>query len=294
MANKNDIPKIEKILKEKECIALLAPSFIAEFDYPEIITALKKIGFKKVTELTFGAKMVNRTYQEILKENKLWISTACPGITYFIEQNYPEFKDNLIRVDSPMIATAKICKKNYPKYTRIFISPCSFKKQEAESSKYIDYVIDYQQLKQMFSKKRIILKKEPISKIQKFDGLYNDYTKIYPIAGGLSKTAHLRGIIKKNEVKIIDGVDKVKKYLDNYIKTQKALQGHPFRDKKIRFLDINFCIGGCLGGPFVKEEKYLWKRNRRMKKYMKFAKQASIKKQNKGWIKKAEGINFRK
>ncbi len=282
---KNDIPKIERVLKEKECIALLAPSFIAEFDYPEIITALKKLGFKKVTELTFGAKMVNRNYHEILKENKMFISTACPGITYFIEQNYPEFKENLVKVDSPMIATAKICKKNYPQYTRIFISPCSFKKQEAESSKYLDYVIDYQQLKQLFAKNNISMKKEPNGKVEKFDCIYNDYTKIYPVAGGLSKTAHLKGVIKKNEVKIIDGVDKVKKYLDTYKKNP---------DKKIRFLDINFCAGGCLGGPFIKEEKSITKREKRMKKYMKFAKQASIKKQNKGWIKKAEGINFRK
>jgi len=282
---KNDIQKIERVLKEKECIALLAPSFIAEFDYPEIITALKKLGFKKVTELTFGAKMVNRNYHEILKENKMFISTACPGITYFIKQNYPEFKDNLVKVDSPMIATAKICKKNYPKYTRIFISPCSFKKQEAESSKYLDYVIDYQQLKQLFAKNNISMKKEPNGKIEKFDCIYNDYTKIYPVAGGLSKTAHLKGILTKNEVKIIDGVDKVKKYLDAYKK-------HP--ENKVRFLDINFCAGGCLGGPFIKEEKSIAKREKRMKKYMKFAKQASIKKQNKGWIKKAEGIDFRK
>jgi iron only hydrogenase large subunit-like protein len=282
---KNDIQKIEKVIGKEPCIALLAPSFIAEFDYPEIIVALKKLGFKKVTELTFGAKMVNRNYHEILKENKMFISTACPGITYFIEANYPQFKNNLVKVDSPMIATAKICKKNFPKYTRIFISPCSFKKQEAETSKYIDYVIDYQQLKQLFTKNKISVKKEPNGKVERFDCLYNDYTKIYPVAGGLSKTAHLKGVLKKSEVKIIDGVDKVKKYLDNYTKNP---------DKKIRFLDINFCEGGCLGGPFVKEEKSLSKRNKRIKAYMKFAKRASIKENNKGWTKKAEGINFRK
>lgn len=280
---KNDIQKIEKILKQKECIALLAPSFIAEFDYPEIIIALKKIGFKKVTELTFGAKMVNKNYHEILKEKKMFISTACPGITYFIEANYPEFKNNLVRVDSPMIATAKICKKNFPKYTRIFISPCSFKKQEAESSKYIDYVIDYQQLKQLFSKNKISIKKTPNGTVEKFDCLYNDYTKIYPVAGGLSKTAHLKGILKKNEVKIIDGVDKVKKYLDAYKK-------HP--SKKIRFLDINFCENGCLGGPFIGKDKTPSNKMKRIQDYMKFSKKASIKENNKGWIKKAEGINF--
>ena len=292
---KNDIPKIEKIIKEKECIALLAPSFIAEFDYPGIIIALKKLGFKKVTELTFGAKMVNRNYHEILKENKLWISTACPGITYFIEKNYPEFKNNLVKVDSPMIATAKICKKNFPKYTRIFISPCSFKKQEAESSKYVDYVIDYQQLKQLFVKNKISMREESKGQVEKFDCLYNDYTKIYPIAGGLSKTAHLKGVLKKSEVKIIDGVDKVKKFLDNYIKrSNKKAHAGVSPVGQIRFLDINFCEGGCLGGPFIAKNKTLAQKNKRIQDYMKFSKKASIKENNKGWIKKAEGINFRK
>lgn len=276
---------IQKILKKQKCIALLAPSFIAEFDYPEIIISLKKLGFSKVTELTFGAKMVNREYHKILNENKFFISTACPGITYFIEANYPQFKNNLVKVDSPMIATAKICKRNFPKYKRIFISPCSFKKQEAESSKYIDYVIDYQQLKQLFIKNKISNKKTPNGKIEAFDCLYNDYTKIYPVAGGLSNTAHLKGILKKNEIKIIDGVDKVKKYLDNYAK-------HP--DKRIRFLDINFCAGGCLGGPFISKNKTLSEKTRRIQNYMKFSKEASIKEKNKGWIKKAEGINFKK
>jgi iron only hydrogenase large subunit-like protein len=281
---KNNIPKIEKILKNKECIALLAPSFIAEFDYPEIIITLKRLGFKKVTELTFGAKMVNSNYHQILKENKMFISTACPGITYFIETNYPQYKKNLVKVDSPMVATAKICKKNFPKYTRIFISPCSFKKQEAESSKYVDHVIDYQQLKQLFTKNKIKTKKTPSGKIEKFDCLYNDYTKIYPVAGGLSKTAHLKGVLKKKEVKIIDGIEKVKKYLDNYTK-------HP--NKKIRFLDVNFCEGGCLGGPFIAKNKTLAQKTKRIQNYMKFSKRASIHENNKGWIKKAEGINFR-
>jgi iron only hydrogenase large subunit-like protein len=282
---KNDILKIETSLKTKKCVALLAPSFVAEFDYPVIVTALKNLGFKKVTELTFGAKMINREYHEILKEDKLFISTTCPGITNFIKTKYPQFKENLVMVDSPMIATGKICREILPNYKTIFISPCSFKKQEAESSKYIDYTIDFQQLKDLFNKNKInFTKNEKKEYVQIFDCLYNDSTKIYPIAGGLSKTANLKGILKKNELKIIDGIGKVKKYLDNYVKRPNT---------RIRFLDVNFCEGGCLGGPFIQRDKRIWRRNIRMKKYKKYAQKASIKKINKGLIAKAKGINFR-
>lgn len=276
---------IEQILKEKNRIALLAPSFIAEFDYPDIVISLKKLGFEKVVELTFGAKMVNSEYHKILNKNKLYISTVCPGITEFIKTNYPKLRANLVQIDSPMIAMAKICKKNFPGYKTVFISPCNFKKQEAESSKYVDYTIDYQQLKELLINNNIPLKHKKPGKFQIFDSFYNDYTKIYPMAGGLSKTAHLKGVLKKNEVKVIDGVQKVKKYLDGYIENP---------DKKIKFLDINFCVGGCLGGPHTNTKVPILIKKKRLLKYLNLSKKEKIPEKNKGWIKKANGISFKK
>jgi iron only hydrogenase large subunit-like protein len=280
---KNNIQQIEKVLKSGvRTIALLAPSFVSEFDYPGIVFALKKLGFEKVVELTFGAKMVNSEYHKLLKSGKLYISTVCPGITEFIKNEYPKYAKNLISVDSPMIATAKVCKKEFPKYKTIFISPCHFKKKEAESSKYVDYTIDYQQLKELFRKNKIKVKNSKKGKYEIFDAFYNDYTKIYPLAGGLSKTANLKGVIQNNETLIIDGVSKVKEYLD---------KGIP---KNIKFLDVNFCVGGCLGGPCLNKSISLAKRKIRLLQYANYAKKASIKKQNLGCINCADGISFRK
>ena len=231
--NKNNISLINKELKNNtKMVAMIAPSFAAEFDYPNIIYQLKEFGFSKVVELTFGAKMINREYHKILESNKeskkLIISSVCPGIVEIIKAKYPNFKKNIIPVDSPMIATAKICKKTFPKYKTVFISPCNFKKIEADKSEYVDFVIDYEQLRNIIYKNKI--KNITKNKIIKLDKFYNDYTKIYPISGGLSKTAHLRGAINKNEVKIIDGISDVKKFLNN-------------PKKEIRFLDITFCKG---------------------------------------------------
>lgn len=281
---KQNIKKIEEALKSQKCVALLAPSFVVDFEHTSIISSLKKLGFDKVMELTFGAKMVNKEYKEVLKENKMFISTACSGITCFVEKNYPELKENLIRVDSPMIASAKIAKQSFPKHKTIFISPCNFKKEEAETCKEIDFVIDFQQLKELFSKNRIDANRK-LKRSQKFDGLYNDYTKIYPIAGGLSKTAKLGGILKDDEIIIIDGISEVKQYLDNYIKNP---------DKKARFLDINFCIGGCLGGPFVGRSKTIDQKNENIKEYLNYSKKVSIGKKNMGTFQKAKKIKFKK
>ena len=86
---KNNVTKIEKDLTNYKCIALLAPSFVVNFSYPNIIRRLKKLGFDKVVELTFGAKMLNRDYHEILKNNKdkMLISSPCPGIVNTIKNN---------------------------------------------------------------------------------------------------------------------------------------------------------------------------------------------------------------
>jgi iron only hydrogenase large subunit-like protein len=259
-------------------VVMLAPSFVVDFKYPEIIFQLRALGFDKVVEVTFGAKMINRLYHSDLKNsNKILISSVCPGVVDFVKNNYPNMKDSLILVDSPMIAMAKICRKIYPKHKIVFISPCNFKKIEAENSKFIEGVLTFKELKN-------ILPKVNSNCSDSFDKFYNDYTKIYPLSGGLSKTAHLKGILKPEEVKIIDGVQKVKKFLDNY---------NPEKSN-VRFLDVCFCEGGCIGGPEVNSRLPIFLRKRKVLKYLKQAKCEDIPEIKKGLVKKAKGISFRR
>lgn len=275
MKSKNNIPDIERALKKEKLVALLAPSFVTDFHYPSIITELKSLGFKKVVELTFGAKMINRDYhKQLLKSEKLLISSVCPGIVQSIKARFPHYEKNLILVDSPMIAMAKICKKTYPGYKTCFISPCHMKKVEAQESDYLDYVIDYQQLHALLHKKLIA----PSNHQETFDKFYNDYTKVYPLSGGLSKTAHLKQVLRPREEKIIDGWPKIEKFLKN-------------PDKKVRFLDVTFCEGGCIGGPCTSKIS-LRKKKKLLTNYMCKAKCEPITEENLGTISKAKGITF--
>jgi iron only hydrogenase large subunit-like protein len=276
MIKKNNIKKILEELKHKKMVALVAPSFVVDFDYPKIIYQLRKLGFDKVVELTFGAKMVNREYHKVLGNSKgLVIASACPGIVNTIKNTLPQYKDNLILVDSPMIAMAKICKKHFSKHKTVFISPCDFKKIEAEKSKYVDYVIDYSQLRELV---KSIKAKKSVYKKEMFDKFYNDYTKIYPLSGGLTKTAHLKGVIKKNEVLVVDGIKGVIAFLKK-------------PNPKIRFLDVLFCEGGCIGGPYT-SKKSIGKKREMVIKYMNSSKQKDIPENRKGLLKNADGIDF--
>ncbi|MBM3247149.1 hypothetical protein FJZ17_01240 [Candidatus Pacearchaeota archaeon] len=281
MKKRKDLSELKKVLDKKlkkKIVAMLAPSFVVEYEYPAIISRLKDLGFDSVVELTFGAKMINREYHKILElpenKNKLIIASVCPGISSFIEAKYPQYKKNLIRVDSPMIAMAKICKKIYPKHLVCFIAPCNFKKNEGSSSRFVDFVIDYQELNQLLKNK----KTTENCKNSRFDKFYNDYTKIYPLSGGLSKTSHLKQVLKPGEEKIIDGILEVERFLKN-------------PDKKVRFLDVTFCKGGCIGGPFV-SSKNLKKNKERLMQYLEIAREEKMPKGSEGLIKKAEGLDF--
>jgi iron only hydrogenase large subunit-like protein len=272
------VDKMKFPLKGKYVI-MVAPSFVTNFSYPDIIYRLKKLGFDKVVEMTFGAKMVSREYHEKLKESrKMLISTTCPGIVSTIENRYPELKGNLAKIDSPMVAMGKICRKHFPKHKIVFLSPCNFKKIEAEGTKFVDYVIDFDELKGLFDKFKI--KKKPFFKKRLiFDKFYNDYTKIYPLGGALAKTAHLRGVIHENEFESLDGVQHVMKFLGK-------------KNEKIKFLDCLFCDGGCIGGPHTRKDLSIKKKTKKIMNYLRKTKRENIPEDRKGLVKKARGISF--
>ncbi|MCK5043764.1 hypothetical protein KAR52_02060 [Candidatus Pacearchaeota archaeon] len=271
------LDKLKFPLKGKY-VALVAPGFVGDFSYQGILYKLKKLGFDKIVELTFGAKMVNREYQKKLKNvKKMMIASTCPGIVSVVKDKFPELKDNLLKIDSPMIAMGKICKKHFPEHKTVFVSPCDFKKIEAENSKYVDYVIDYQELKKLC---RIHKIKNPLFKKKlKFDKFYNDYTKIYPLAGGLAKTANIKKIIGKDEFVSIDGIQKVTKFLE-----------HP--PEKIKFLDCLFCEGGCIGGSHTTKKLSIAQKKKKVLNYLKRAKREDIPESRKGLIGKAKGLIF--
>ncbi len=278
MVNKNNIPILEKQLRSKnvKLLAMVAPSFVTDFDYPCFMQQLYDLGFDKTTELTFGAKMINRDYHKILKKsNGLVIASPCPGIVTTIKNKYPQYAKNIIRVDSPVVAMAKVCRKHFPRYKLVFISPCDFKKVEANACPHIDGVIDYDQIRELFKKYKIKPRKCDIL----FNKFYNDYTKIYPLSGGLAKTAQVKNILKSEEVAVIDGIKKVMKFLNA-------------PDPKVKFLDCLFCVGGCIGGPYTNKKLTIKQKRKKVLDYLDFAKSQDIPENRKGLISKAKGLKF--
>lgn len=241
-----DLQEKIDLIKNNKAVAMLAPTFAIDFKYPNIIGMLKHLGFKEVTELTFGARMVNWAYANYIKENpdqKIFISTPCPTVVALVQNQYPELIKYLMPIVSPMAAMAKVHKKFNPNCKVVFISPC-WAKENVEAPKYkeIDAVITLKDLKQIFDQENI--KEDDFTDDYYFDSFIREYTKIYPISGGLASTSHIQKLFKNGEILVADGVENIKNIFDD-IKSGKS---------RYRFLDLLNCDGGCIGGPAINRQ----------------------------------------
>jgi len=245
IVNMNLQEKID-LIKNNKAVAMLAPSFPIDFKYPNIIGMLKHLGFKEVTELTFGARMVNWEYANYIKaheEQKIFIASPCPIVVAMIQNQYPDLLKYLIPVVSPMASMARIHKKLEPDCKIVFMSPC-WAKENVEAPKYkeIDAVITFKDLKQIFDQEGI--KEDDFTENYYFDSFIREYTKIYPVSGGLTATSHMQKLFKPDEILVTDGVENIKKALDD-IKSGQS---------QYRFLDILNCDDGCIGGPAINRQ----------------------------------------
>lgn len=257
-----------EFVKGQKYLCLLAPSFAAEFEYPEIVYRLRKLGFDEVVELTFGAKMVNIAYYELLKESiakgekKTWIASPCPTLVNVVKAKFPELIPNLVPILSPMGAMALICKKFYPDYKQVFVGPCITKKFEAEELGTIDEALTFKELDELFKVNNVPEKITESRYCVTFEKFYNDYTKVYPISGGLSSTLHYNNILKEKDILVMEGIENIMKLLSE------------FKDgmyKNYKFLDILTCEGGCIGGPGMLTNQSVKVKTRKIVEYKEYA-----------------------
>jgi len=229
--------------------ALLAPSFPAAFpDYRagQLVAALRKLGFRKVVEVAVGADMIAREYARLFKQSSMTtiISTPCPAIVEFIQKYHPALILHMAPIVSPMVATGRAIKAKYdPDSHLVFIGPCIAKKKEKVDPKVrgvIDEVLTYGELKEMFNQAGIDIGAQSDAP---FDPPYPRIGRIFPVSGGLLRTAALEADVLDNDIIVTEGPERVVEILD------KVEEGKV----EARFLDLLFCRG-CIAGPKMDNE----------------------------------------
>ncbi len=251
-------PETEKLLefidKKEKLVAMLAPSFLVDFPYPEIIGMLKRLGFKYIVEVSAGAQKTNKQLLALLKIRPYnrYITSPCPVIVRLIRRKYPHLLSFLAPTDSPMSATAKIVAKKYPSCKKVFIGPCFAKKLEAKEDRanLEILVLTYKEIDRIFKMKNITPKKS--DKSFKFD-IIGKETRLYPISGGLAQSSGIIRTFTDTEYDVISGPKLVEKVLQEFL-----------YKPELRVLDVLFCEGGCINGPAVITKDSLDKRREKI------------------------------
>jgi two-component system NtrC family sensor kinase len=259
------VEQVEALLASgQKVIAILAPSFPASLRKAkpkQLVGGLLKIGFSEVMEVAFGAELVAREYAQLMETNhrRTLITTPCPAVIYYIQKHVPELIPYLAPVVSPMIALGRVIKWEYePEARVVFIGPCIGKKREMkdpEVAGVIDAVLTFTEMRALFEARKIgDLKEMPESD---FSGPRPSTGRIFPVSGGLLKTAGIQADILQSDIVITEGKDR-------FLQLIEELKSGGL---KAKFLDVLFCEG-CINGPILEEEGNLFTRKDKVVEYL--------------------------
>ena len=230
--------------------AIIAPSFPAAYldiAAEHLVGALKELGFDGVYEVAYGADLVSREYEKAFREKaqaddgSFLISSPCPSVVSYVENERPELIPYLTPIASPMEAMARYIRSTVEANAGIvFIGPCVAKKDEALRTGAVNEVLTFEELLELFEDERI----EPReSESYDFDPPRANLGAIYPITGGLLKAAAIDDDIIVSPVYVVEGQERVVDILD--VLTMRVKNGEPVVN---RFFDLLFCEG-CIAGP---------------------------------------------
>lgn len=243
---------IHAIKSGVKVIAEIAPSFVGQFGplaTPDRMkAALQQLGIHDVVEVAAGADVgacqeAHHYVHEVLPGNQALLATSCcPSWSVLAKQYFPELADCMSKALTPMVATARLIKKENPDCKIVFIGPCSSKKLEASRRTVrsdIDFVITFEELMGMF-----VAKEVDFGAIEDAHPM-DDATgagRIYAVAGGVAQaiSSCIDDYYPGTEVAIdrAEGLANCKKML--------ALAKAGKRDGYI--IEGMACPGGCVGG----------------------------------------------
>ncbi len=254
-ANKDILPVVQELHEyDGPIYALIAPAIAGQFGKEVTIgklrTALKQLGFTGVIEVAVFADIL--TLKEALEFDKnitdetdfQLTSCCCPMWIAMIKKFYHQLLPNVPGSVSPMIAGGRTVKMLHPQAKTVFIGPCLAKKaerREADLAGAVDYVLTYQELKDVLSVTHIDVKALPedVKKHASKAGIS------YAYAGGVAEAVR-RAVEKLDSQRAIgvkpqqaDGVPACKAMI------QHILEG----ERQGNFFEGMGCAGGCVGGP---------------------------------------------
>ena len=253
----------------KYTVALPAPSFYSQFnnldDVNIVLTALIRLGFDDVYEVGAAAEFVSAASRKYIEDHPdKWpvVSTACPSVVRLIRVRFPNLIEHLLPILPPVEIAAMLARKKAMEKTGlpekdigiIFISPCPSKVTYAKSplgisKSEIDHVLA---VKEVY--------KELLPHMKDAEHVVMDLASSGKVGIGWgSSGGEAAGLITDNYL-AADGIE-------NVIRVLEDLEDEKFTN--LRFIELNACSGGCVGGVLTVENPYVAKvKLKKLNKYL--------------------------
>ena len=253
IADKSQIFQLIRAMQSgRKVIAQVAPAFAGQFG-PKVTadmfkTALKELGFAEVYETAIGADIgcmeeAEHYVKEVASGNQDFaLTSCCPSWSVMAKNLFPETIDKISNALTPMVATARIIKKEHPDASVVFIGPCASKKLEASRRTVrsdVDFVITFEELTGMFEAKGILL-----DEIKAMDEM-KDATgagRGYGVAGGVANA------IKECIERDYPGTEIKIEHAESLAECKKMLLLAKAGKKKVCLIEGMACPGGCVAG----------------------------------------------
>lgn len=250
-------------------VALPPPSLYGQFNNLEdvniVLTALKKMGFDDVYEVSGAAELVSEmTRAYVANHRGKWpiISTACPTVVRLIQVRFPNLIDHLLPICAPVDLAASTARKKAMDKTGlpsekigvVFISPCPAKVTAVKAPigighSEIDAVLAMKEVYPML----LPLMKKSVNDIEEL-GISGRIGIGWGSAGGEA------GSLLTDNYLAADGIE-------NVIRVLEDLEDQKF--DQLEFIELNACSGGCVGGVLTVENPYVAKvKLKRLRKYL--------------------------
>ncbi|HSA95861.1 MAG TPA: [Fe-Fe] hydrogenase large subunit C-terminal domain-containing protein [Acidobacteriota bacterium] len=226
----------------------------------EILSALRRIGFDEVYDLSSICELNCAATEEYLNEHprpRPFITSTCPVVVRIIQRRYPTLCGQILPIEPPREIAAKILRTILPKALGIpaerigiiHLTPCPAKMVSINSpatlaKSYLDGAIS---IRDIFPQILGALRKSDEDALMRH--LFPE-TQFSGVGMGWSLSGGETRGLKKHRAVAVSGVVDTMRVLDQ-------VEGGLLQD--IDILECTVCPDGCVGGPLEVENRFLAK-----------------------------------
>ncbi len=268
-AKKASCDSLDELKRFRYTIALPAPSLYGQFENLEeidlILQGLLDMGFDEVYEVSRAAEIVSgftRLYLNRDDIDKPVISSACPVVVRLISLRYPDLCKNILPIKPPVDIAAEKARARalqaHPELKPedigvVFISPCPakvsyIKQMIAEGTSSVDLVVS---MSDVYFELIGTMKQEIPAETISNSGM---------IGVGWATSGGESSAIFNDKYLAADGIE-------NVIRVLEQIDNGTF--PSLKFVELNACPGGCVGGMMTVENPYIARaRLQTLKRYL--------------------------